>query len=117
PDAAWKQANIGAEWTAGDHVNMAIGQGFLQVTPMQMAVLYAALGNGGTLYRPQLVQSVSAPGEDPVYTFKPEVTGQLPLTPDQLSVIRDGLRGVVEDRNGTARPVMVGLQVKVYGKT
>jgi penicillin-binding protein 2 len=117
PDSAWKEANVGDKWTAGDHVNMAIGQGFLQVTPLQMAVVYAALGNGGTLYKPQLVQSVAAPGEDPVYTFKPEVTGHLPITEDQLAVIRDGLRGVVEDRNGTARPVMVGLQVKVYGKT
>ncbi len=117
PDPAWKEANVGDKWSAGDHVNMAIGQGFLQVTPMQMAVIYAALGNGGTLYRPQLVQSVAAPGEDPVYTFKPEAVGHIPIDDDQLAVIRDGLRGVVTDRNGTARPVMVGLQVKVYGKT
>jgi penicillin-binding protein 2 len=117
PDIKWKESNIGEKWTAGDQVNMAIGQGFLQVTPLQMAVVYAALGNGGTLYRPQLVQSVAAPGEDPVYAFKPEVIGQIPITAEQLDVIREGLRGVVEDRNGTARAAMVGLQVKVYGKT
>lgn len=117
PDAAWKEANVGEKWTAGDHVNMAIGQGFLGVTPLQMAVVYAAIGNGGTLYRPQLVQSIAAPGEDPVYTFKPDGVGHIPINADQLAVITDGLRGVVEDRNGTARPVMVGLQVKVFGKT
>jgi penicillin-binding protein 2 len=117
PDAAWKQANVGEEWSAGDHVNMAIGQGFLLVTPMQMASVYAAIGNGGTLYRPQLVQSVAAPGEVPIYEFKPEVTGQLPITAEQLDVIREGLLGVVEDREGTARGALVGLEVKVYGKT
>ena len=117
PDIKWKETNIGEKWTAGDHVNLAIGQGYLQVTPLQMAMVFATLGNGGTLYRPQLVQSVAAPGEDPIYTFKPEVVGQIPITAEQLEIIREGLRGVVEDRNGTARPAMVGLQVKVFGKT
>ncbi len=117
PDAEWKLENIGEQWSVGDQVNMAIGQGFLQVTPLQMAVAYAALGNGGTLYRPQLVQSIAAPGEEPIYEFKPEAVGQLPITAEQLEVIREGLLGVVEDRNGTARGALVGLQVKVYGKT
>lgn len=117
PDAKWKQENIGEEWSAGDHVNMAIGQGYLQVTPLQMAVIYAAIGNGGTLYRPQLVLKIAAPGEEPSYEFKPEVIGAIPLTAEQLDVIREGLRGVVTDRNGTARNILKGLQVPVWGKT
>ena len=117
PDRQWKQANVGEQWSAGDHVNMAIGQGFLQVTPLQMAVVYAALGNGGALYRPQLVSHIAAPGEDPIYQFEPETVGKIPITAEQLAVIQEGLRGVVEDRNGTARNVFKGIQVKVYGKT
>ncbi len=117
PDAKWKQANIGEAWSAGDQVNMAVGQGFLQVTPLQMAVIYAALGNGGTLYRPQLVSSIAAPGEEPVYKFEPEAVGAFPITSEQLDIIREGLYGVVNDRDGTARNAMVGLQVKVFGKT
>ncbi|HLB46178.1 MAG TPA: penicillin-binding transpeptidase domain-containing protein [Anaerolineales bacterium] len=117
PDAKWKQENIGEEWSAGDHVNMAIGQGYLQVTPLQMAVIYAAIGNGGTLYRPQLVSHIAAPGEEPSYEFKPEVIGAIPLTAEQLDVIREGLRGVVTDRNGTARNILKGLQIPVWGKT
>ena len=70
PDAAWKQKSLGEQWTAGDTVNMAIGQGYLQVTPLQIANMYAAIGNGGTLYRPQLVSKIAAPGETPVYEFK-----------------------------------------------
>ncbi len=117
PDAKWKQENIGEAWTAGDSVNMAIGQGYLKVTPLQMANIYAAIGNGGTLYRPQLVSYVAAPGEEPVYKFQPEVIGQLPLTPEQLDVIREGLRGVITNRNGTAHKRFLGLQIPVYGKT
>jgi len=117
PDAEWKQANIGEQWSPGDSVNMAVGQGYLQVTPLQMAVIYAAIGNGGALYRPQLVSSIAAPGEDPIYEFKPEAIGKLPLTDEQLDVIREGLYGVVYDRNGTARNALKGLQVTVLGKT
>ncbi len=117
PDNTWKQQNIGEGWTAGDSVNMAIGQGFLQVTPLQMANLYAAIANGGTLYRPQLVSRIAAPGEAPVYEFKPEVIGHLPLTPEQFDVLREGLRGVVTNPNGTARHRFLGLQIPVFGKT
>ncbi|MBI3241997.1 MAG: hypothetical protein HYZ49_06860 [Chloroflexi bacterium] len=117
PDDAWKQQNVGEPWSAGDSVNMAIGQGFLQVTPLQMANIYAAIGNGGTLYRPQLVSYIAAPGEAPVYEFKPEVIGQLPLTPEQLEVIREGLFGVVNNPRGTARQRFLGLQIPIYGKT
>ncbi len=117
PDAKWKKENLGADWSAGDSVNMAIGQGYLKVTPLQMANLYAAIGNGGTLYRPQLVLKIAAPGEPPVYEFKPEVMGQLPLTADQLDVIREGLRGVITNRNGTAHNRFLGIQIPIYGKT
>jgi penicillin-binding protein 2 len=117
PDDAWKQTNVGEAWSAGDSVNMAIGQGFLQVTPLQMANIYAAIGNGGTLYRPSLVSYIAAPGEAPVYQFQPDVIGQLPLTPEQLDIIREGLRGVVNNPRGTARHRFLGLQIPVYGKT
>lgn len=117
PDSKWKLENQGEEWRAGDNVNLAIGQGALQVNPLQMAVAYAAIGNGGTLYRPSLVSYIAAPGEDPVYRFEPEVMGSLSLTSEQFDVIHEGLSGVVNDRDGTARPAMVGLQVPVFGKT
>lgn len=117
PDPDWKQQYIGEGWTPGDSVNMAVGQGYLQVTPLQVALMYAAIGNGGTLYRPQLVSYVAAQGEPPVYQFQPEVIGTLPLTPDQLDVIREGLRGVITDRKGTAHQRFLGLQIPVYAKT
>ena len=117
PDADWKQKNLGEKWSAGDTVNMGIGQGYLQVTPLQIANIYAAIGNGGTLYRPQLVSKIAGPGETPLYEFKPDVIGKLPINDSQLSIIRDGMRGVITNRKGTAYNRFLGLQIPVYGKT
>ncbi|MFQ5408592.1 MAG: penicillin-binding transpeptidase domain-containing protein [Anaerolineales bacterium] len=116
PGPQWA-AETGNAWLAGDNVNMAIGQAALQVTPLQMARLYAAIGNGGDLYRPQLIESIAGPGEAPVYEFAPEVTGKLPVSPETLAVIQQGLWEVVNARTGTARGSFLGLDVPIYGKT
>ena len=114
PDPAWK-ADQGEPWVAGDAVNMAIGQ-VLQVTPLQVADFAAALGNGGTLYRPQLVQSIQQGEEPPVFAFTPEVRGRLPLSAENLAVIQEGMRGVTNAPGGTARATFYGWRA-VAGKT
>ena len=116
PGPAWAE-QTGNLWLTGDNVNLAIGQSALQVTPVQMARLYAAIGNGGTLYRPQLIASIAAPGEDPVYQFEPEAVGELPISEETLAVIQQGLWEVVNARTGTARGAFLGLDIPVYGKT
>ncbi len=117
PDAAWKQANLGQGWAAGDSVNMAIGQGFVLVTPLQVAVMMAAIGNGGTLYRPQLIKSITAPEAAPVIKIEPEVLGQLPLSSEGLNALQNALRGVTSEPGGTARHRFLGLTIPVAGKT
>ncbi|MBL8058051.1 MAG: hypothetical protein JNK29_15205 [Anaerolineales bacterium] len=117
PDPAWKQSTYADAWRPGDSVNMGIGQGYVLVTPLQVAEMIAAVRNGGTLYRPQLVQKIAPPGGEPTYTFQPIVNGQLPLAADQLQAIREGLHAVTSEPGGTARHRFLNLGIPVAGKT
>ena len=109
--------NISDPQTAIDVVNQAIGQGDMQVTPLQVARFIAALGNGGTLYRPQLVESIQPIEGASTLVFKPEATGVLPVTPERLQLIREAMISVVENSLGTAHFRLRGIQVPVAGKT
>ncbi|MBN1641359.1 MAG: penicillin-binding protein 2 [Anaerolineae bacterium] len=117
PDDAWKRQVYGDGWSTGDNVNLAIGQGFLLVTPLQMARMVAAVANGGTLYRPQIVSRVAAAGEEPEIPFQPDVVGRLPITADTLQAIRTGMVGVTTKRGGTATHRFVDFPYTVAGKT
>jgi penicillin-binding protein 2 len=117
PDPEWKRATYGEDWLPGDSVNMGIGQGYVLVTPLQVAQMMGAVRNGGTLYRPQVVQRIAPPGGEPAYAFQPIVNGRLPVTPEQLAVIQEGLRGVVSLPRGTARHVFPTFEIPVAGKT
>jgi penicillin-binding protein 2 len=101
-----------------DVVNQAIGQGEVQVTPLQVARFMAALGNGGTLYRPQLVEKIEpVEGGDPVVVFKREAMGTLPIQPFRMEVIQQAMINVVADQRGTANFRLRGLRIPVAGKT
>jgi cell division protein FtsI/penicillin-binding protein 2 len=101
-----------------DVVNQAIGQGEVQVTPLQVARFIAALGNGGTLYRPQLVERIEpVEGGDPVMVFQPEAQGTLPIQPFRMEVIQEAMIAVVENSLGTANFRLRGLSIPVAGKT
>jgi penicillin-binding protein 2 len=116
PDPAWKLMEQGVSWFPGDSVNLAIGQGYLLTTPLQIASLLAAVGNGGTLYRPQLIHRISEPtGSDQI--SQPEVLARLPVDPEHLTVIRIGLEGVVSGARGTARKAFEGATFTAAGKT
>lgn len=99
-------------------VNQAIGQGTVQVTPLQVARFIAALGNGGTLYRPQLVEKIEpVEGGNPITVFKPEATGTLPIQPFRMDIIKQAMIDVVENPRGTANFRLRGLRIPVAGKT
>jgi cell division protein FtsI/penicillin-binding protein 2 len=104
--------------SAIDVVNQAIGQGTVQVTPLQVARFIAAIGNGGTLYRPQLVEKIEpVEGGDPILVFQPDAKGTLPVQPFRMDVIRKAMVDVVNDPRGTANFRLRGLSIPVAGKT
>lgn len=117
PDPEWKLANIGEGWATGDAVNMAIGQGYVQVTPLQMANIAAAIANGGTLYRPTLVDRIGESPTSPEELPEPHVNGVLPLSAEQLAVVRESMWNVTHAGNGTATHRFVDMPVPVAGKT
>jgi penicillin-binding protein 2 len=101
-----------------DMVNQAIGQGEVQVTPLQVARFIAALGNGGTLYRPQLVERIEpVDGSAAELVFKPEAQGTLPIQSFRMDVIQQAMINVVRDSRGTANFRLRGLSIPVAGKT
>ncbi len=118
PDGAWKQQARGEAWYPGDGINLAIGQGDLLVTPIQIATLYAAIANGGTLYRPHVVAEVPAwtEGEQDI-VIQPEVIGTLPVSAEHLAAIRRGLEGVTQPPYGTSWRVFQGMPISVAGKS
>jgi penicillin-binding protein 2 len=117
PDPDWKLENVGEGWVPGDSVNMAIGQGFVLVTPIQMARIIAAIANGGTMYKPTVIDRIGAGGGAPEEAWPAEAQGQLPLSPEHLQVIQDSLRRVTASSSGTAAFQFEGFPVPVAGKT
>ncbi len=116
PDVAYHDRVTPGGYQRGFALNAAIGQGDVNVTPLQMAVLYAAIGNGGTVYRPQLVRRIEDPEGRVLRHFEPEVTSRLSIAPQSLAAVVDGLTGVVNEPGGTAYPSRLE-DVVVAGKT
>ncbi len=98
-------------------VNQAIGQGDVLVTPLQVANAAAAIANGGTLYRPQLIEKIQPVDGAPLLTFRPEVRGTLPLRSENLTTLEEAMFMVTQFRRGTANYQFAGLQFNVAGKT
>lgn len=117
PDPAWKANTLGEPWWVGDTINLAIGQGYLLVTPLQAARALAAVANGGTLYRPYLVERIAGAGETPEQIIQPEAVGTLPVSAEHLAAIQRALLGVTTSPIGTAPHRFTGLSIPVAGKT
>ena len=118
PDPDWKVNTIGEQWWVGDTVNIAIGQGYLLVTPLQVARMIAAVANGGTLYRPYIIERIGPAGDAiPEQVTQPEVVGTLPISAEHLAAIQEALLGVTTKSIGTAPHRFAGLSIPVAGKT
>jgi len=101
PTKAWKLKRFKEPWQTGENIPIAIGQGFDLVTPLQLANAYAALANGGTVWRPRLVKQIEEADGRIIKMFPPVKTGALKLSAQHLELIRKGLWGVVNEPGGT----------------
>jgi penicillin-binding protein 2 len=117
PTREWYMKRHDGRYRIGFTLNDAIGQGNTRVTLMQLAMVYAAIANGGTLYVPQLVQAVEAPDGTTIEEFPPRVRRRVSVDPHHLTYVIDGMFGVVNDLNGTAYEARIPGGVPVAGKT
>ncbi|MBN1284486.1 MAG: penicillin-binding protein 2 [Anaerolineae bacterium] len=116
PDPDWKRTRNGT-WTYSDNVNMAIGQGDVLVTPLQVARMMAAVANGGTLYQPQLVHHVGIIGEEPTWTMEPIAQRKVNVKPEVLEAVQQSLCAVTTDPEGTATWRYENMEIPTCGKT
>ncbi len=123
PDPDWKQRRYASRpiserlWYASETLHIAIGQGFLEVTPLQMAAVYAALATDGVIYRPYLVERVLRPDGTTLWEHRPQVLRVVPAPRGVWRLLREGLARVVSGPHGTARSAFSGFFVPVGGKT
>jgi penicillin-binding protein 2 len=114
PDTAWKMKRFRQPWYPGETVSVAIGQGYVTVTPLQLANMMAAVANGGKLYRPRIVSKVESVDGTTVREYGPELIRTIELKPDTLNRVRNALADVVKaGTGGMARSPVV----EVAGKT
>lgn len=107
----------GAIWRGGDLVNMSIGQGDVQMSPLQVANMFAAVANRGTIMTPHVVRAVFDRTGEPVLVNEAEPLRTVPVSADDLAYIEEGLVAVTADEEGTAYGVFENFNVTLAGKT
>ena len=104
-------------WTVGDNVNLSVGQGDLQATPLQMAVAYATIANGGKVVTPHIGLEVDDAAGRVLQTIQPAASRRVNVAPANRQAILDGLRRAASEGGGTSADVFAGFSNPVHGKT
>lgn len=116
PTAQWKRRNRGENWLRGETLSLVIGQSYNLVTPLQMAMLIASVGNGGTIYKPYILAKIETAEGELVSLTKPVKKGRLPASEKTLALVQKGLWATVNSRKGTGK--IAAIQgVVVAGKS
>lgn len=116
PDSLWKMKRFGQPWFPGETPSVSIGQGYVTVTPIQMANLMAAVANGGTFYRPWFVRKVESLDGTLIREYGPEKVRSVELKESTLELVRSALSDVVNGGSGTGGRARSRL-VEIAGKT
>jgi penicillin-binding protein 2 len=117
--ALYECGGIDKPWTPGDNVNLAVGQGDLQATPLQLAVAYSAIANDGTIVRPHLGLRVQDGNGFPIHDIAADARRHITLDPADRQTVLDGLYRAANQDGGTSADVFKGWpkRYRVYGKT
>ncbi len=107
----------GRPWSAGDNVNLAVGQGDVQVSPLQLAVAYSAIANGGNVVRPHVGSAIESGNGTVLQRIDPPPVRRLHINPAYLSAIRLGMHEAAQSGGGTSDAVFGNFPKQVYGKT
>lgn len=116
PTSEWKQKRFGKRWFHGETLPVAIGQGYVLTTPIQLASMIATVANEGTIYRPHLVKRIVDADGKPLRETKPEVIGTTSFSKESYRLVKQGLYAVVNESGGTGAQARL-YDVKVAGKT
>jgi len=122
PTPAWRNRLYREEltdrpWSSGDNINLGVGQGDLQADPLQMAVVYAGIANGGRILRPHLGQQVESVTGEVLEEIRPAPRRQLSIDDGTRSTIMTGLTRAAMEQGGTSYPVFGNFPFPIAGKT
>ncbi len=116
PTSTWKKRKIGRNWQSGETLSVSIGQSYNLTTPLQIAVMTAAIANGGIRYKPIIVKKVCEADGTVIKYNASQATGRLPISDYTINIIKNGLFKVVNSGRGTARLIFFP-KIAISGKT
>jgi penicillin-binding protein 2 len=115
---SWKKQDLTDRlWSVGDNINLSVGQGDLLSNPLQMAVAYAAIANGGRVLRPRLGLRIEDASGRALQQLDAPTARRLEMSKENREAILDGLYGAANDPGGTSTPVFEGFPIPIAGKT
>lgn len=116
PSSEWKKRTFGEPWYEGETLSVAIGQGAVWLTPIELQQLAAFVANDGVTFKPQIVRRIVSPEGKVVKVFNPIKNGECKLKPETFMIVKEGMRGVVNEPGGTAYGSRIKT-VSMSGKT
>jgi penicillin-binding protein 2 len=116
PNDQWKRQLYAESWTTGDSYNMGIGQGYVLATPLQVLVASAVVANGGKVVEPQVVYQITDANGGLQRDFKPIIRRELPISPENMALLQEGMWAAVNTAEGTSTSVKID-GITLAGKT
>jgi penicillin-binding protein 2 len=116
PSTSWKKSRLGAPWYSGETLSLAVGQGYINATPLQLLRLISAVANGGRLYLPQVVEKVEDIYGNLLKEWPASEVGKVDVSEKTLQIIQQALMGAVNDPRGTGWACAL-KETKAAGKT